>query len=117
LDTKEIVAMAAVISAVVSAVVSAAVTIFVQSRERDARKRELILKVSVELTKTYIERISSLSQTFVPLPDLLMISLMHKMVRELFEDGKVSEENRKKLTEMMQLIKTSVKNSAKEPQE
>jgi hypothetical protein len=33
------------------------------------------------------------------MPDLLMMSLMHKMVQELFEVGTVSDENRKKLVE------------------
>jgi hypothetical protein len=62
MDTKEIVALvlgSAVISALVSAAVSATVTISVQSCERDARKKELLLKVSVEpvegVHRTYCE--------------------------------------------------------------
>jgi hypothetical protein len=98
MDKKEIIVLL-FSSAVIGALSSAVITAFAQWRERVARKKELILKVSVELTKTYVERLTSVSKRSLAMPDLLMMSLMHKMVQELFEVGTVSDENRKKLIE------------------
>jgi hypothetical protein len=82
LDKKEIVVLL-FSSAAIGAAVSAVLTAFTQWRERVARQKELLLKLSVELSKTYVERIASLSKTFLPLPEgfLKSWSVLYKGVR------------------------------------
>ncbi len=92
MDKKEIAALV-LSSAVIGALFSAAITAFAQWRERVARQKELLLKVSVELTKTYIERLTSVSKDFGIIAEFTLLPLMHDMVRELFEHGSVSDKN------------------------
>src|ERR1017187_7505272 len=97
MDKKEI-AVLLLSSAVIGALFSAAITAFAQWRERVARKKELILKVSVDLTKTYVERLTSVSKQFGIVPEFPLLSLIHKMVQELFDNGAMSDKNMEKLS-------------------
>jgi len=107
MDKKEI-AVLLLSSAVIGALFSAAITAFAQWRERVARQKELVLKVSVELTKTYVERLTSVSKQFGIVPEFPLLTLIHKMVQELFEDGAVSEKNMQNLSEFVKVAKQQV---------
>lgn len=98
MDKKEIVVLL-FSSAVIGALFSSAITALAQWRERVARKKELVFKVSVELSKVYLERITSVSKKFGILPEFSLLPLMHSMVQELFDDGKVSDKNLESLRE------------------
>ncbi|MGA2337302.1 MAG: hypothetical protein ABSG08_18175 [Terriglobales bacterium] len=107
MDKKEIVVLL-FSSAVIGALFSAAITAFAQWRERVARQKELLLKVSVELSKTYIDRITSLSKTLAPVPEFSVLPLMHNMVQEIFECGSVSVENKQKMKDLANMFNEAV---------
>ena len=96
MDKKEIIGLAlssAVIGAIASAVITAALTILGQWRERVARQRELLLTCSIDLSKTYMERISTYSRPLGTLPEIAVLSRMHKMLRDMFRNGQVSPQD------------------------
>jgi hypothetical protein len=99
MDKKEIAALL-LSSAVIGALFSSVITAIAQWRERVARQKELVLKVSIELAKTYVDRISGVSGKFASVPDLFVVSVMYEIVKELFEDGSVSTENQNRLKEI-----------------
>ncbi len=90
MDKKEIVALV-LSSALIGALASASITAFAQWRERVARERELLLKVAVDLSKTYMRRISSASGAIGLLPEMVVLSGMHQMLKEIFDHGHVSK--------------------------
>jgi hypothetical protein len=92
MDKKEIAALL-LSSAVIGAFVSAVITAFAQWRERVARERELLLKVAVDFTKTYMERIAKNSKELSPMPDVTVLSTMHDVVKEVFKKGSLSRKN------------------------
>src|ERR1017187_9623664 len=107
MDKKEI-AVLLLSSAVIGALFSAAITAFAQWRERVARQKELILKVSFDLTKLYIDRITSADKSLVPFPDLLLLSTMNQIVTEVFEHGSLSDHNSKKLRNLATIFNDAV---------
>jgi hypothetical protein len=116
MDKKEIVVLV-LSSAAIGALVSGALTALAQWRERVARKRELLLKVSVELSKAYIDRISSLSKKFVSVPEFSVLPLMHSLVRELFEGGVVSPDKEDRLKDFALAISRASDHRATSPGE
>lgn len=106
MEKKEI-AVLLLSSAVIGALFSSVITALAQWRERVARKRELLLKVSVELSKTYIDRITSVSKNLTPMPDLLVLSTMHQIVTEVFEQGSLSFHNSQRLKDLAKAVEDS----------
>jgi hypothetical protein len=81
-------------SAVVGALFSSLIVAFSQWRERAARRKEMLLTFSVELAKVYTARISSLEGK-ASLVEIAAIPRFHKMLKEIFETGDLSDENHK----------------------
>lgn len=101
MDKKDIVSLilgSAVIGAVFSAIVTAGLTLFNQWRERVARERELLLNLAVDLSKTYIERLAVNSRVAGSLPELVVLAGMHRMLKEVFEHGRVSQADLDRIT-------------------
>ena len=100
MDTKTIIALL-LSSAAIGAVVSAAITAIAQSRElkreRVARQKELIFKVSVELSKAYLERVAKASSALVSVPEVTVLDTMHRIVTEVFEHGSLSKDSKEDL--------------------
>ena len=96
MDKKEIIGLAlssAVIGAIASAVITAALTLFGQWRDRIARRRELLLTFAVDLSKTYMQRMSSHSKPIGTLPEVVVLSGMHRMLTEALTSGRVSAQD------------------------
>ena len=103
MDKKEI-AVLFLSSAVIGALFSSVVTALAQWRERVARKKELLLKVSVDLSKTYMERVAKASGgALVTVPEVTVLATMHEVVTEIFKHGSVSAKNQKKLRDVVNL--------------
>jgi hypothetical protein len=91
MDTKEIMPLV-LSSALIGAAFSALITWINMWRERVARERELLLTIAVDLSKTYMQRLSAVSKGIGTLPELIVLSGMHKILKDVFERGKVSKE-------------------------
>jgi hypothetical protein len=72
-------------SAVIGAVSSALITALAQWRERVARERELLFTTAVDLSKTYMQRISVHSKAIGTLPELVILAGMHNILKEVFK--------------------------------
>ena len=79
-------------SAAIGAATSAIFTLVNQIFERRARQRELLLTTAVDLSKTYMERVAALSQPHASVPEVVVLAGMHKAVKEVFRNGKLSQE-------------------------
>lgn len=92
-------------SAVIGALSSALITAIAQWRERVARKKELLLKLSVELSQSYMERVAK-TGALVSVPDVTVLDTMHKIVTEVFEHGVVSKESKEELVRVSDAFHT-----------
>jgi hypothetical protein len=85
-------ALALLGSAVVGALVSSLVFAVSQWRERVARRKELLLKFSVDLAKVYVGRVASLKGNST-LMEMAVVPRFHKMLIEVFETGELSDDH------------------------
>jgi len=92
MEKKEIIALA-LGSAVIGAFFSAIITWFNGWRERVARERELLLTTAVDLSKTYMQRVSNASKSLGTLPELVVLGGMHRILKGIFHNGSVSQED------------------------
>jgi hypothetical protein len=79
-------------SAAVGALVSSIIIFVSQWRERVARRKELLLKFSVDLAKVYVGRVASLKGNST-LMEMAVVPRFHKMLIEVFETGELSDEH------------------------
>lgn len=106
MDKKEI-AVLVLSSAVIGALFSSLITALAQWRERVARQRELLLKVAVDLTKTYMERIAKKTEELAIMPDVSVLSTMHDVVKEVFKKGSLSRKNAEHLEQLTGFVHNS----------
>jgi hypothetical protein len=85
-------ALALLGSAVVGALVSSLVFAVSQWRERVARRKELLLKFSVDLAKVYVGRVASLKGNST-LMEMAVVPRFHKMLIEVCETGELSDDH------------------------
>jgi len=90
MDKKEIVVLA-LSSAVIGAAFTAILTAFNSWRERVARERELVMNAALDLTKAYMSRVAMKEPSLMP--EALVLSKMHAVMRSIFKDGEVSQED------------------------
>ena len=81
-------------SAVIGAVVSNLLLGLDHWLERAARKRELLFRSAVEISKASAARLAESSDKFVPAAELAFLPKAYEIAKEVYETGKVSESNR-----------------------
>ena len=101
-----------VLAAGTGALVSTVVTEIGKWRERAARQRELLLTCAIDISKSWVGRIASVSKSNAALSELMAIECVHEVLRELFEEGQLSDKNRNKLKGMLDKLDKVVTPSA-----
>jgi hypothetical protein len=81
-------------SAAVAAIVSNVFMVIDRWRERVARERELLFKAAVDLSTASAARVVEFSGGGTPGLELMMVERTHEILRQVFETGKMSDENR-----------------------
>lgn len=80
-------------SAAIGALVSSLLLLFDHWRERTARKREMLFRSALEISKASAERLARTSEKFVPAAELAVLPRAYKMVKEVYDTGTLSESN------------------------
>src|ERR1700686_4865105 len=81
-------------SAAIAAIVSSVFMVIDRWRERVAREKELLFKEAVDLSKTSAERVVEFSGGGAPGLELMLIERHHEILKQVFETGKMSDENK-----------------------
>src|SRR5229473_3052146 len=81
-------------SAAVAAIVSNVFMVVDRWRERVARERELLFKAAVDLSTASAERVVEFSGGGTPGIELMLIERTHEILKQVFETGKMSDENK-----------------------
>ncbi len=92
-------------SAGVGALVASIITAMDRWRERTARERELLFRSAVEIAKATAERAAKQPEPFTPGQELLTIEKTQEILKEVYEKGKMSENNRGLLHQLVKLAK------------
>lgn len=88
-------------SAAVGALVSSAITAIDRWRERVNRQRELLFASALDLSKVWVGRIAAMSKSNALLTEVMAVERIHATLKEIYEGGSISEQNRKWLIEIM----------------
>ena len=91
-------------SALIGAAVSAVFSMVNQVFERRARQRELLLTTAVDLSKVYLSRIVGGAEALRAVPEVVVLGMMHKALKEVFTNGKVSTETKEGLDRAMRVV-------------
>lgn len=89
-------------SAAIGALVSSTITVIAQWRERVARQRELLFASAIDLSKVWVGRIAAASKSNAILSEVTALERIHKILKEIFESGTMSEKNRQFLNGIIQ---------------
>ncbi|MGB6483452.1 MAG: hypothetical protein WBE86_08205 [Candidatus Acidiferrales bacterium] len=84
-------------SAAVGALVSSIITALDRWRDRTARERELLFRAALDISKATAERAANKSEGFTPGLELMMIERTYETLKQVYETGKMSEQNKKLL--------------------
>ena len=93
MDTKQLL-LTILGSAAVSTIVTNVVLLVDRWLERLARERELLFKAAADFSMASAKRVAEASGVGTPGLELMIIERTHEIMKQVFEGGKMSDENK-----------------------